>query len=72
VETATPEAKDVVVVIDTSGSMGDPYQSQTLIGIAKEAANTVIDTLNPNDRVRRLGFFISVANSCLRGLFSIS
>jgi Mg-chelatase subunit ChlD len=51
VEAATPEAKDVVIVIDTSGSMGNLYGSQTLISIAKEAANTVIDTLNPNDRV---------------------
>ena len=46
VETATPEAKDVVIVIDISGSMtGDKLY------IAKEAAKTVLDTLNPKDQV---------------------
>ncbi|KAJ7382932.1 hypothetical protein OS493_031707 [Desmophyllum pertusum] len=47
VETATPEPKDVVLVIDTSGSM-----STTLMNVAKEAANTVLSTMNPRDRVR--------------------
>ena len=46
VETATLEAKDVVLVIDTSRSMvGDKIDK------AKEAANTVLDTLNPKDKV---------------------
>ena len=46
VETATPEAKDVVLVIDTSNSMvGDKFDK------AKEAANTVLDTMNPKDKV---------------------
>ena len=46
VETATPEAKDVVLVIDTSWSMvGDK------LIVAKEAAKTVLDTLNPKDQV---------------------
>jgi Mg-chelatase subunit ChlD len=56
VEAATPESKDVVVVIDTSGSMSNSYSSRVLMDIAKEAANTVITTLNPNDRVRNLIF----------------
>ncbi len=51
VETATPTPKDVVVVIDTSGSMGVRYGGSTLMQIAKEAAKTVLDTLNPNDMV---------------------
>ncbi len=46
VETATPEPKDVVLVIDTSGSMGT-----TLLNLAKEAAKTVLNTMNPRDRV---------------------
>ena len=46
VETATPEAKDVVLVIDTSWSMvGDK------LDVAKQAAKTVLDTLNPKDQV---------------------
>ena len=46
VETATPEAKDVVLVIDSSVSMTDKK-----ITIAKEAAKTVFDSLNPKDQV---------------------
>lgn len=46
VETATPEPKDVVLVIDRSGSM-----SGTRLKLAKEAAKTVLRTMNPRDRV---------------------
>ena len=46
VETATPEAKDVVLVIDISASM-----SGEKLYIAKEAAKTVLDTMNPRDQV---------------------
>ena len=46
VETATPNPKDVVLVIDTSGSM-----SATRLNVTKEAANTVLNTMNPRDRV---------------------
>ena len=46
VETATPEAKDVVLVIDSSASMtGKKFNT------AKEAAKTVLDSLNPKDQV---------------------
>lgn len=46
VETATPEPKDVVLVIDTSGSM-----TTALMNVAREAAKTVLNTMNPRDRV---------------------
>ena len=46
VETATPEAKDVVLVVDISASMTGEN-----LYIAKEAANTVLDTMNPKDQV---------------------
>ena len=46
VETATPIPKHVVIVIDKSGSMGT-----SLMKIAKDAAKTVLDTLNPRDKV---------------------
>ena len=45
VETATPEAKDVVLVIDTSSSM-----IGVGIAVAVEAANTVLETMNPKDK----------------------
>ena len=49
VETATPEAKDVVLVMDTSWSMtGDKLR------VAKEAAITVLDTMNPKDQVSNI------------------
>ena len=48
VETATPEAKDVVLIIDTSASM----IGEKLV-IAREAANTVLDTMNPKDHVSK-------------------
>ena len=45
VETATLDAKDVVLVIDTSRSMvGDKIDK------AQEVANTVLDTMNPKDK----------------------
>jgi hypothetical protein len=51
--TASPKDKDVVIILDASSSMkqisGD--QSRSKMVIAKEAARTVIQTLNPNDRV---------------------
>ena len=46
VETATPEAKDVVLVIDSSVSMTDKKFT-----IAKKAAKTVLESLNPKDQV---------------------
>ena len=46
VETATHESKDVVLVIDTSGSMHG-----NRITVAKAAAKTVLSTMNPRDRV---------------------
>ncbi|KAK2553968.1 VWFA and cache domain-containing protein 1 [Acropora cervicornis] len=46
VETATPEPKDVVLVIDHSGSMRGER-----LRVAKEAAKTVLRTMNPRDRI---------------------
>ena len=49
VEAATVIPKDIVVAIDRSGSMG---RNKSMMSIAREAAKTVVGTLNPNDRVR--------------------
>lgn len=50
---ASPTNKDVVLVIDTSSSMKQPsgITAKTKMVIVKEAANNVIQTLKPNDRV---------------------
>ena len=45
VEVATSVEKDVVILIDQS-------VASDVIDISKEAARTVLDTMNPNDRVR--------------------
>ena len=42
----------MVIIIDKSGSMiTTRHNGKTLMEIAQSAAKTVIDTLNPNDRV---------------------
>lgn len=51
-----PEPKDVVLVIDKSGSMNKAFSGSgtgytILMNMAKEAAKTVVSTLNPHDRV---------------------
>ena len=48
VETATPVPKYVVIVIDKSGSMSFGNR----ISVAKDAAKTVLNTMNPRDEVR--------------------
>ena len=53
-EAATPNPKDLVLVLDRSGSMSSFHGDKQLMQIAKEAAATVLDTLNPNDRVKLL------------------
>ena len=45
-ETATPEPKDVVLVIDNSGLM-----ITAVMNVAKEAEKTVLSTMNPKDGV---------------------
>jgi len=51
VSAATPEAKDIVIVIDSSGSMEGTRMSK-----AKEAAKVVLSTLNPRDYVALVEF----------------
>ena len=48
VEAATPIPKDIVVVLDSSGTMSHGQSMK----MAKDAAKTVVTTLNPKDRVR--------------------
>lgn len=68
VETATPEPKDVVLVIDTSGSMGT-----ALMNVAREAAKTVLSTMNPRDRVcTNRTLFFNVGKKSMNFFFSVS
>ena len=53
-EGASGRPKDIVIVVDKSGSMSkyiDKSGSMTMMNIAMEATTVVIQTLNPNDRV---------------------
>ncbi|XP_078384871.1 VWFA and cache domain-containing protein 1-like [Oculina patagonica] len=52
VETATPEPKDVVLVIDRSGSM----REEGRIKVAREATKTLLSTMNPRDRIGLVTF----------------
>lgn len=56
VATAANKPKDVVVAVDVSGvtATRSNYNSKTLLIVAREAVQYVIDTLNPNDRVGKM------------------
>ncbi len=54
VEGIAPEPKDIVLIIDKSGSMGDIVGNKTLIQIAVSSAESVLNSLNFNDRVSYL------------------
>jgi hypothetical protein len=49
--TVSPTAKDVVIVLDRSGSMATLHGSKTLLQTAIDAVSAVLDTLSVNDRV---------------------
>ena len=52
VQGISPEPKDIVIVIDRSSSMTETHGGKTLMEIAVGAASTVLDSVNPKDRVR--------------------
>ncbi|XP_077861940.1 inter-alpha-trypsin inhibitor heavy chain H3-like, partial [Saccoglossus kowalevskii] len=56
VETKSPNPKHVIIVIDNSGSMVTDYNDKALIEYAKESTITVLNTLNPNDKVSVITF----------------
>ncbi|CAH1264815.1 CACHD1 [Branchiostoma lanceolatum] len=52
VSAASPKKKNVVIVMDVSGSMEEPLgapEEQNRLNLAKQAALTVLDTLTPRD-----------------------
>ncbi|XP_070571541.1 VWFA and cache domain-containing protein 1-like [Ptychodera flava] len=57
VETATPEPKNLVIVLQKSASMSERIDGdKTLMKVAIEAAITVLDTMNPSDRIGVIAF----------------
>ena len=49
VTTATPSPKNIVILLDSSTSMGDHNN----LDAAKDTAKTVLNTLNPQDKVHK-------------------
>ena len=64
VEGIAPEPKDIVLIIDKSGSMADIIGNKTLIQIAVSAAESVLNSLNPNDRVSYLTKKLAIKIIC--------
>lgn len=69
----------MVVAVDVSGvtATRSNYNSKTLLIVAREAVQYVIDTLNPNDRVGkmdilRVGFFLLTIKKILNGKYSMA
>ncbi|XP_006822257.1 VWFA and cache domain-containing protein 1-like [Saccoglossus kowalevskii] len=56
VETKSPHPKNIVIVLDNSGSMRQNHGGRTLMEFAKESIKTVLYTLNPNDKVSVISF----------------
>jgi len=54
IETARPDPKHVLILLDTSRSMRQPLHSRRKIDVAVEAVESLLETLTPYDRVRML------------------
>ena len=65
VETASPVNKNLVIIIDRSGSM-----SGTRMRLAIEAALTVLDTLSPQDNVSSHGIYHGCYRTDLTNFYS--
>lgn len=69
----------MVVAVDVSGvtATRSNYNSKTLLIVAREAVQYVIDTLNPNDRVGnmdilRVVFFLLTIKKILNSKYSMA
>lgn len=69
----------MVVAVDVSGvtATRSNYNSKTLLIVAREAVQYVIDTLNPNDRVGKIDilrvvFFLLTIKKILNGKYSMT
>lgn len=54
ISAVSPVPKDIVIVIDRSGSMARLHGNRSLLQITIDAVTSLLDTLNENDRVRTL------------------
>lgn len=69
----------MVIAVDVSGvtATRSNYNSKTLLIVAREAVQYVIDTLNPNDRVGKMDnlrviFFLLTIKKILNGKYSMA
>lgn len=69
----------MVVAVDVSGvtATRSNYNSKTLLIVAREAVQYVIDTLNPNDRVGKMDilrvfFFLLTIKKIFNGKYSMA
>nr|XP_039253607.1 VWFA and cache domain-containing protein 1-like isoform X1 [Styela clava] len=56
VEAASPEKKRVVILLDSSNSMGRTHNSERLIDVAADAIGTLLDSFMPSDMVGIVAF----------------
>ena len=56
IETASSVRKNVLILLDISGSMNKKYNSVPLINISLEAGSIILETLNPDDKVIKFSF----------------
>lgn len=53
---ARPNAIDIVIMVDTSGSMSAAVQSGSRLQLAQQTVSIALATLNPRDRVAVVSF----------------
>ena len=58
IETFAPEPKDIVIIMDATQSRED--------AVVKEAVLKIIETTNPNDRVRFVNYGVTHPNDQIR------
>lgn len=51
ISAVSPVPRDIVIVIDRSGSMATLHGNRSLLQITIDAVTNFLDTLNENDRV---------------------
>ncbi|XP_076812826.1 VWFA and cache domain-containing protein 1-like isoform X2 [Clavelina lepadiformis] len=56
IETASSVRKNVLILLDISGSMNKKYNSVPLINISLEAVSIILETLNPDDKLGVIAF----------------
>ncbi|XP_018673131.2 VWFA and cache domain-containing protein 1 isoform X3 [Ciona intestinalis] len=55
-ETAWPKPKRFLILLDSSRSMTDTFNSKPMIDVARELIDILLETLRPNDKISAIGF----------------